>query len=343
MPAGGCPMIDYFAFGNVVIDDIVRWDGRTALDTLGGASAHALAGMRVWAGPPERPRSANVPDTPHRPPPHDTPGPPAAPHLGCVAVVGPDFPAHHRAALAALGIDLRGLTVKAGTPTPRAWQRLEADGQRVIAFRTSVDDFIRDSPPFEAIPPDYLRARGAHLYWSPAPAEAPRLVERLRRANPGLRLVWEPSWLWADSPPGAIAAVMPLVDLVTPDAEMAAALTGQATAAAALATFRAWGAPLAAIRMGAAGSLLGDAAGRVWQIPAVPVAVVDVTGAGNAYGGGFLVGLGRGAPPVEAALMAAVSASFALEQFGLPRLDERTAATATARLAWARRHVKRRY
>lgn len=322
-------MIDYFAFGNVVIDDIVRWDGRAALDTLGGASVHALAGMRVWAGPPAPPRSA------------DSAGAPGPPHLGCVAVVGPDFPARHRAALAALGADLRGLTVKAGTPTPRAWQRIEADGRRAITFRTSVDAFIRDSPPFEAIPPDYLRARGAHLYWSPAPAEAPRLVERLRRANPGLRLVWEPSWLWADSPPGAVAAVMPLVDLVTPDDEMAARMTGQTTAEAALATFRAWGAPLTAIRMGAAGSLLGDAAGRVWQIPAVPVAVVDVTGAGNAYGGGFLVGLGRGAPPVEAALMAAVSASFALEQFGPPRPDERTAATAAARLAWARRRVAR--
>jgi hypothetical protein len=52
-------MIDYFAFGNVVIDDIVRWDGRAALDTLGGASVHALAGMRVWAGPPAPPRGSS--------------------------------------------------------------------------------------------------------------------------------------------------------------------------------------------------------------------------------------------------------------------------------------------
>ena len=79
----------------------------------------------------------------------------------------------------------------------------------------------------------------------------------------------------------------------------------------------------------------------VWRIPAVPTAVVDVTGAGNAYGGGFLVGLASGADPVEAALMAAVSASFALEQFGLPHFGDGTIAEARRRLAWARGQIER--
>ena len=91
---------------------------------------------------------------------------------------------------------------------------------------SSADEFIRNSPDFEAIPADYLQARGAHLYWSPTPAEDPDLVGRLRAANPRLCLAWEPSWLWEGSPPGALAAAAALVDLVTPDDEMAKQMTG---------------------------------------------------------------------------------------------------------------------
>jgi sugar/nucleoside kinase (ribokinase family) len=96
-----------------------------------------------------------------------------------------------------------------------------------------------------------------------------------------------------------------------------------------------------AIRLGAAGSLVGTAGGERWHVPAVPTRVVDVTGAGNAYCGGFLVGLAEGLPPPEAALRAAVSASFALEQFGLPHFDAGTAGEAAARLTWARQHIAR--
>ena len=58
---------------------------------------------------------------------------------------------------------------------------------------------------------------------------------------------------------------------------------------------------------------------RIVYVPAVaPRALVDVTGAGNAYCGGFTVSLARGYDAHESALRAAVSASFALEQFGVP-------------------------
>jgi sugar/nucleoside kinase (ribokinase family) len=50
---------------------------------------------------------------------------------------------------------------------------------------------------------------------------------------------------------------------------------------------------------------------------AVPVeAIVDQTGAGNAYCGGLIVGCAQSKDVVAALCQAAVSASFALEQFG---------------------------
>jgi hypothetical protein len=40
---------DYITFSNIIIDDIVLWDGRTYMGTLGGAGTHALIGMRLWS------------------------------------------------------------------------------------------------------------------------------------------------------------------------------------------------------------------------------------------------------------------------------------------------------
>lgn len=280
------------------------------MGVLGGASPHALAGMRVWSQ-----------------------------GLGCVAIVGYDFDTAQQTQLAALGIDQRGLRRRADRPTARSWQLIEADSRRTEVFRTSLADFLEDSAQFEEIPADYQQGRGAHLYWAPSPEEAPDLLARLRQVNQQLCLVWEPGFQWHRSSPGGLAAAMPLADLVSPDEVMALAMTGQSTVGAALATYLDWGARLVAIRMGPAGSLVGQAGGRRWHIPAVAPKLVDVTGAGNAYCGGFLVGLTEGLSPREAALRATVSASFALEQFGLPEIDDQTTASAVERLDWARQRV----
>src|SRR5262249_52314483 len=71
------------------------------------------------------------------------------------------------------------------------------------------------------------------------------------------------------------------------------------------------------LRLGEAGSLVAGQDGRAVAVPACPVArVVDVTGAGNAHCGGFLLGLAQTGDLGQAGRYGAVSASFALEQFG---------------------------
>jgi len=49
--------------------------------------------------------------------------------------------------------------------------------------------------------------------------------------------------------------------------------------------------------------------------------IVDVTGAGNAFLGGFSAGLHFTKDVYEATFYASVAASFTIEQFGLPRLE----------------------
>ncbi|MBZ0304565.1 MAG: carbohydrate kinase, partial [Anaerolineae bacterium] len=72
-----------------------------------------------------------------------------------------------------------------------------------------------------------------------------------------------------------------------------------------------------------AGSLLAHRdTGEQQFVPAVPVEnVVDQTGAGNTYCGALLAGIARGKSLREAGVMAAVSASFCVEQVGVMALD----------------------
>ncbi|MEP6987874.1 MAG: PfkB family carbohydrate kinase, partial [Chloroflexota bacterium] len=78
------------------------------------------------------------------------------------------------------------------------------------------------------------------------------------------------------------------------------------------------GAQCVALRMGALGSIVGDEEGNRHHIGAVTVSsMVDQTGAGNTYCGGLLAGLVQNKCLREAGAMAAVSASFCLEQVGI--------------------------
>jgi len=91
------------------------------------------------------------------------------------------------------------------------------------------------------------------------------------------------------------------------------------------------GAVLVALRMGAEGSLIASREGDLFQVPAVPAEkVIDVTGAGNAFCGGWITGMVETGDLTVAARRAAVSASLAIEQYGalypLKNLPERAAA-----------------
>jgi glucosamine--fructose-6-phosphate aminotransferase (isomerizing) len=80
--------------------------------------------------------------------------------------------------------------------------------------------------------------------------------------------------------------------------------------------------PIIVVKMGAEGSLVWDrAAGEIHRVGPVPgVRVVDVTGAGDAFCGGFAAGLSLGCNALEAAQRGSVSAAFGIAGFGSLRL-----------------------
>jgi cytidine kinase len=301
---------EYVSFSNLIIDDIVLSDGRSFMNTLGGAGTHALVGMRVWSD-----------------------------RLGFIATVGPDFDPQHRSLLEALGVDLRGLIEREGYRTARAWQLFEPDERRIEVFRTSEEDFERAKPQFVDIPADYLAARGFHIQTGTL-AELADLVTRLRAANPQVCLAWEPAPTQLMGPPADVQAVLGQVDLFSPDLGEGQMLTGEQAPERILDRLVSWGGRLVALRMGAQGSLVATADGARYRVPALPVTIVDVTGAGNAYCGGFLVGIGSGLGVAESAARAAVSASFALEQLGVPLFTAEKCVEAERRLAWAQARIE---
>lgn len=97
------------------------------------------------------------------------------------------------------------------------------------------------------------------------------------------------------------------------------------------------------IKLGAKGQALLDATHeKRWEIPAYPAKVRDVTGAGDSFCGGFLVGLVQTGDPLEATLWGNISASLTVEGTGALYALDRTPGLAHARLKSLRTTVKRK-
>ncbi len=105
--------------------------------------------------------------------------------------------------------------------------------------------------------------------------------------------------------------------------------------------FAEMGPSIVVIKRGGRGqSLLAKDGNHRWAVPAYPVEIRDRTGAGDAYCGGFLVGLALTSDPLEAALRGAISASVALEGIGGKFAAECLPGLAHARLEALRDSVK---
>ncbi|MFA9490367.1 MAG: carbohydrate kinase family protein [Anaerolineales bacterium] len=102
------------------------------------------------------------------------------------------------------------------------------------------------------------------------------------------------------------------------------------------------GARFVIIKRGPGGQCLWDKnAKQRWQIPAYAAQVRDVTGAGDSFCGGFIVGLSQTGDPVESALMGSVSASLTIEGSGALYALGAAPGLKEARLEYLRGGVKR--
>jgi sugar/nucleoside kinase (ribokinase family) len=142
---------------------------------------------------------------------------------------------------------------------------------------------------------DELLARSRHLHVASyflQTALQPGLPDLFRRARLlGLTISLDPNW----DPSGewrGFEALLPLVDVFLPNQNEALALTGAATVEAALSRLGQT-CPTVAVKMGAQGALAAQGAETV-HAPALKIKVVDTTGAGDSFDGGFLYGFLNG-------------------------------------------------
>lgn len=291
------PNPDFLAIGSIIIDDIVYPDGRTSMGVLGGGGTHAAYGI-AFAG--EKP--------------------------GLVGLVGEDLPGDIRARLIA-DFDCAGL-VWTHHPQMRGWQIFEWNGVRNEVFRVEVIEPFMYGPAPDEVPIPPANLRGFTLL------RAPEHVASWRARFPEAVLLWEPVrvfMLSADHE--AFLQGIAHADIVSPNLHEAQTMYGIEDEREILRRMLSAGVKVAALRMGERGSLvarLGESLAH--YIPAVEVAeIVDQTGAGNTYCGGFLVGICHEGDVAAAGCYGAAAASFTLEHVGCARIP------ANLETEWSRR------
>lgn len=293
----------FVAVGTIIIDDIVTSDGRTLPGILGGAATHAAAGMRVWSR-----------------------------DVGLIGSVGDDFPAELWTVLQQMGVDLRSVRRYPQT-TPRAWQFYDEREHRTEIFRSPRHELPRFAPAPDQVTA-YPEAHGFHLMTSELDGVADLFAAM--RAAPGALILWEPApWHLVAEQRARVLELIASVDIISPNAEECAAMLGPQPPDRWIATLLETGAQLVSIRMGREGSLVqahdDPAPHHVAAIALGPV--VDVTGAGNAYGAGLLVGYHRTRRSSAAGVHGAISAALTLQHLGVPLISDQMEADARRLLA----------
>lgn len=303
-------MLDVAIYGKIIIDDIRAGDGTIFRGVLGGGGPQAAFGARLWA-----------------------------PTVGFLSRAGTDLEGAHRRALEQLQINLDGIAFYADLPTLRGslmaydqheymLDRRDATGRSIVQRQQWTTMLARPL----TLPPAYQAPRAIHLVTEYA--DEPMVQQARALQTRGTLFSLEPlidyrGWTNREE----IVALLRHVDLVTPDWPSASGIAGSTEPRQVVAYWARLGPRVVAIRHGHHGSYVWDGDhDRCWHIPAVPVPVLDPTGAGNSYGGGLCAGWIATGEARAAGTYGAVAASFMVERVGLPALSERLQAVARDRL-----------
>ncbi len=282
--------------GHFTIDSITLSDGTRRGDLFGGDSVYAAVGAAIWGAT-----------------------------VKTVSVVGADYPQAwlHDLQSAGIGVDgVRSLRVRHKLIARMAYDKAlrrqndrgepnpATQGMSRAARARRWATFSPKRPDADAFTP---WADAVHIAGMP-----------INRQNDFLRLFYSPSRLvsldlpW---PPDLYdAGMLPRVDLASAvllsDAESKGIFPGQ-TPRQVRRSLRLAGAQTVVLKRGSKGSIVfSSGSGPGSPVGPFPTQVVDPTGAGDAYCGGFLVGLAETSDPEIAGLYGAVSASFVIEGFG---------------------------
>jgi ribokinase len=333
------PAFDYVFIGGLRKDYCITHDGNVHLGILGGNAVYSAVGAAIWSA-----------------------------SAGIVSRVGKTFPRAWLEGLQEAGIDVEGVNYLNEPHSNLTFYAYLSEEERVdtnpashflrvghelpkelLDYRSSTEgQEMRQGFAPLAVRPDDFESRiglsqGAHL----APADYLTHItvpQRLREL--GIRLITlDPSERYMEPAFGKdLPGILTDLDAFLPsEAEARAFFKPEELDPIEMAeAFGAMGCRYVAIKRGARGQLIWDhVAKQRFLIPAYPCRVRDVTGAGDAFCGGFLAGLGQTGDVVEAALRGSISASLTIEGTGATFALDALPGIAQARLDALRPSVKK--
>lgn len=289
--------IDLLIYGKIIIDDIRLHSGEIFRGVLGGGGPQGLFGARLW---------------------HDS--------VGFLSRSGDDLEAEHVQTLQDLDVDLDGWQSYSDIPTPRGNMLYDENeyqdhnderGGVLHTKRASWFNLLSQKLP---IPEAYQRPQAIHLITEFH--DEPMVQDALRMQSAGAVLSLEPIIdyrVWTNRE--EILELISQVDLVSPDWPSASGIAGSQEPLEVLRYWSKLGPKMVTVRHGRHGSYAWDDKNDIfWHIPAVPVNVVDPTGAGNSYGAGACVGWMKSQNAQVAATYGGISARFLVGRVGLPKM-----------------------
>ena len=238
-----------------------------------------------------------------------------------VAVVGEDFTEAHRRPLVAHDVDLGGLVVAKG----RTFRWVGKYGYDLNVANT-IDTQLGVFADFKPAVPAAWRDTPVLFLANIDPDLQMSVLDQVPRPK---LVAADTMNYWIDSKPEALKRLLTRVDVVLLNDAEIRQLTKQPNIVRAVAEIRSWGPSMVVVKRGEHGVLVFAEDGA-FALPGFPLEdVLDPTGAGDAFAGGFLGYLAaRGATRPwdarRAAVVGSVMASFQVEAFSLDRLDRLT-------------------
>jgi sugar/nucleoside kinase (ribokinase family) len=286
--------------GNLLVDDIVTREGQTHMGEAGGGALYVTLAASLW----------------------DV-------RVGLVTRLANDYPTRALDRWRARAVDLEGVRTLDG-PSLRSWLLYEPHGRQIV-HQVGTANHTRVSPDIRDIPPRFLGASVVHI--CPTPFKDQRaLVTALAESNAMLSL--DPHETVRENNLDAWRELLASIDLFFLSHEELRLNEAATDPRAALRRLEAGERPsLIALKCAEEGGLLfdtGDARFAEWKSRAT--SVVDPTGAGDAFAGGFLAGWLRQEPLERALRRGVVSASFAIESWGPQALAAATPQSAQQRM-----------
>jgi sugar/nucleoside kinase (ribokinase family) len=246
---------------------------------------------------------------------------------GLISVVGRDFPGRFKQILAER-VDLEGLTVARGK-TFVYDSRFDSDMTKRTTLRTELNVFQSFHP---IVPEVYQAARYAYL-GNIDPELQLSVLDQIR--DPGL-VVSDTIDLWISMKREKVIEVMSQMNGVLVNDEEVKLLCGRPNLIKCAEMMLDWGVDFVIVKKGEHGAILTTRDG-VFPSPAYPIGdVVDPTGAGDAFAGGFVGAIARKGTTDARTLREAIAygnvmGSFVVEDFGVNRLLTLTQADIDAR------------